>query len=197
MIPRNNRQEIVRLYKSGLSAFKIADKTAFSTDQIYGVLESNGIKRRNHAERFNLSTPTFRFIEPRALKDNLLLVAGTMLYFGEGAKTGNTVDFTNANPAMHKLFITYLRRLFLIDEKKLRLYLYCFSDQNLHEIIKFWSGILNVDVRSFTKPYIRDCSQKKERTMEWGVLHIRYNDKRLLEKILFLCSDITANLINN
>ena len=36
-----------------------------------------------------------------------------------------------------------------------------------------------------------------ERLMPWGLLHIRYNDKRLLVKILSLCPDLMVELIEN
>ncbi len=118
-----------------------------------------------------------------------------MLYFGEGAKTQKTVDLANSDPRILKIFMLYLRRIFSVDEKRIRLYLYCFSDQNVEELKNFWSACLAVHIEQFIKPYIRDCSHKKKRVMPWGVLHIRYNEKRLLEKILSLCSTLTAQIV--
>lgn len=119
-----------------------------------------------------------------------LLIAAVMLYFGEGAKSGTTVDFANSDPATLKIFINFLRKICRIDEKRLRLYLYCFSNQNPGELISFWSKTLDVRIRNFTKPYIRKVGENLRRTMTRGVLHIRYSDKRLLRKILSLKDEL-------
>ena len=197
LINLNMEQIVVRMYKQGSSAPQIAQKMLVKKDRIYSILRKYGIKRRTPAERFRLSRPSFTFRWPKTFYLRNLFIAGTMLYIGEGAKTGNTVDFANSDPKTLQLFILFLRKIFLINENKLRLYLYCFFDQNIDAIKAFWSSKLGIPNDKFIKPYIRAYKSKTKRIMTWGVLHIRYNDKRLLEKILSLCSDLLAELIEN
>ena len=97
-----------------------------------------------------------------------------MLYYGEGAKTGKTVDFANSDSVMLQIFLKFLIDICGINKQKLRFYLYCFSDQNTHELIRFWCKTLKVKKSYFTKPYIRKASKSLRRTMQHGVLHIRY-----------------------
>ena len=52
------------------------------------------------------------------MTDQELLIAGTALYAGEGAKTDGTVHFANSDPRMITLFCTWLRRFFEIDEDR-------------------------------------------------------------------------------
>lgn len=120
-----------------------------------------------------------------------------MLYLGEGAKTKNTVDLANSDPVILRLFVKYLRKICAVDEQKIRVYLYCFENQNTEGLISFWSRTLRIGKDKFIKPYIRKIGASQTRTMKYGVLHIRYNDKRLLEKFLYLCSSIARKLIEN
>ena len=46
-----------------------------------------------------------------------LLIAGTALYAGEGAKTGWSGRFANSDPRMVWFFVTWLRRCFIVDER--------------------------------------------------------------------------------
>lgn len=181
---------IKQLYFDNYSAPQISTRLGLSLNRVYRILKKENIQRRNarasNKLRFEMSPLSYRFKENINSSEKELLIAAVMLYFGEGAKSGTTVDFANSDPATLKIFINFLRKICQIDEKRLRLYLYCFSDQNPSELISFWSRTLNVRIRNFTKPYIRKISKNLKRTMIKGVLHIRYSDKRLLEKILSL-----------
>lgn len=113
-----------------------------------------------------------------------LKVGALMLYAGEGAKTGRTVDLTNIDPLIIKAFVAYLRHCCKIDENRLKFYLYCFESQNTVDIIDFWCRYLKVTKNQFTKPYVRRVNKQVTRIAPYGVLHVRYSDKSLLNKIL-------------
>ncbi len=197
LITQNQENKVSVLYCKGNSGLKIAKKLGLSLNQVYDALKRNAIPRRNSTLRLLYSPLSFRFREHLSFQEKQLLTAAIMLYLGEGAKTETTVDLANSNPGVLKIFITFLRKICQIDETKLRLYLYCFSNQNIDDLKKFWSKELNVSANNFTKPYIRKNDGTKKRIMPWGVVHIRYSDKRLLEKILFLCSDLSKSLLNS
>lgn len=126
------------------------------------------------------------------IKNHKIRLIGLMLYAGEGAKTGRTVDFINTNPLLVNAFLIYLKRCCQIDENRLKFYLYCFEDQSVLDLINFWCSYLKVKPEQFTKPYIRATRKNQKRIAKYGVIHIRYSDKKLLIKIL---DDINNTLL--
>lgn len=192
-------RKIKNLYSKELTAKAIADKLSIPMHQVYDSLIKQGVRRRNKSLqnkiRFENAPLSFKFKDKLSDIDKELLASGVMLYNGEGAKTGTTVDFANSSPASLQVFLAFLRKICRVDEKRLRFYLYCFSDQDVHELISFWCNLLSVRREGFTKPYIRDSLNKGKRTMSWGVLHIRYSDKKLLDKILSLTHETTKRLV--
>lgn len=108
------------------------------------------------------------------------------LYWGEGAKSlaAGVVDLANSDPGVLQVFLRYLREIVRIDERRLRVYLYCFDDQDVESLKRFWSIELGIPVSQFTKPYIRAGGSIRTRKMPYGVAHVRYNEKKLLLEIL-------------
>lgn len=120
------------------------------------------------------------------MKDRELKAMGTMLYWAEGFQSNyaDIVDFANSKPAMITLFLKFLRRICGIDESRLRVYLYCYSNQNVEGLINYWSKLTGIPKLQFTKPYVRqDFKVEKIGKMKHGLIHIRYYDKKLLELI--------------
>jgi hypothetical protein len=192
-------QKVKELYAKELSGSEIANKLGLHIRQVYRLLVKQGVQRRNSAEqnklRFKRSPLSFKFKDKLSVKGRELFIAALMLYYGEGAKTGKCVDFANADPATLKIFLKFIREICRVNERRLRFYLYCFSNQNSAELIKFWCKTLTIKKENFTKPYIRDSNGSLTRTMPYGVLHIRYSDSRLLNRILDLNRELTIKII--
>jgi hypothetical protein len=191
--------QIKDLYLKEVSGPEISSRLSIPVRQVYRVLEKLKVPRRGlalqHEIRFSKSPLSFKFKEKLSLKDKELLVAGLMLYYGEGAKTKNTVDFANSDPRIVRIFLKFLRQICGVEEDRLRFYLYCFSDQNPQELIEFWSRDLKASKASFTKPYVREVYRNLHRRMPYGVLHVRYSDLRLLKRILDLSLKMSENLL--
>lgn len=192
-------QKVIFWYQKNLSGSDIAKKLGIHIRSVYRILEHRGIKRRSSSEqnkiKFLKSPLSFKFKQNLSASDKELLIAGTMLYYGEGAKTRQTVDLANSDLKILKIFLKFLRKICRVNENRLRFYLYCFSNQNPYNLIGFWCKNLQLQRNQFTKPYIRKANLTLRRNMAHGVLHVRYSDKRLLEKILSLITDITSSLI--
>jgi len=124
-----------------------------------------------------------------SFQEEKLKIAGIMLYWTEGSKPNptnriRTVDFANSNPRMIRLFLRFLRQICGIDESRLRLYLYCYANQNPETLKRYWHRVTNIPLTQFTKPYIReDFLPEKSGKMRYGLVHIRYSDKKLLLQI--------------
>ncbi len=176
----------------------IAKTIGISLKQVYGSLRRQSVPRKSLQEQnkilFENKAPSFRFKDNLSIKERELLIAAIMLYYGEGAKTGVTVDLANSDVAVISLFVKFLRKICRVDDARLRFYLYCFSNQDTTGLINFWSSQLKVEKEQFTKPYIRSTFNRGKRVTPYGVLHVRYSDKKLLMKILSLCSNMIHTL---
>ncbi len=190
---------ISALYRKKFSAQEVAQQLHVPLYQVYDALIRRNIPRRNASEqraiRFEHAPLSFRFRRTFTRQQRDLLIAGIMLYYGEGAKTGTTVDFANSDPRTLRIFMKFLRDICGVDARRIRLYLYCFTDQNAQHLIRFWSKTIRMPARQFTKPYLRPTVHTRSRIMTHGVLHIRYSDKRLFEKISSLTSKISDSLL--
>lgn len=109
-----------------------------------------------------------------------------MLYWAEGVKGKNqvTVDFVNSDYKMILVFLKFLRRVCGVEEQKLRVLLYCYSDQDTGALVTYWSGITDIPENQFQKPYIRKDFNPNGRKMANGLVHVRYNDKKLFNQIM-------------
>lgn len=176
-------------YKKGLSAEKIGKELRMSTWQVLNFMKKNNLPRRNQAESNRLSflssSLSFKKKSPLTIRDNKLKIAGLMLYCGEGVKVGDdTVDIANCDQRIIQLFLKMLRKLYGIREKKLRILLYCYANQNIKELINYWSKITGIKNDQFYKPYVRqDFLESKKNKMPYGLVHVRYSDKRLVSLI--------------
>lgn len=109
-----------------------------------------------------------------------------MLYWAEGARCQKHVlDFANSDEKMVTLFLKMLRKIYRANEKKLRVSLYCYANQDKNKLINCWSKMLNIPKSQFIKPYVRkDYDPAKKNKMRHGLVHIRYCDKKLMMQII-------------
>lgn len=87
------------------------------------------------------------------LSERDLLIAGTALYAGEGAKTDGRVKLANSDPRMIELHCRWLRHFFDIDETRLRVHLYLHEGLDLDEAVSFWADLTGVPASRFIRPY--------------------------------------------
>ncbi|MDD5518416.1 MAG: hypothetical protein PHV98_03590 [Candidatus Omnitrophica bacterium] len=150
-------------------------------------MDKNNISRRLPSEInyvINKNKPQFKIRDELEEKGQGLKIAGIMLYWAEGTLRGKTVDFVNSNPDMVKIFLKFLREICGINERRLRLYLYTYSQLDLKDTMNYWRKVTGIPINQFTKPYVREGNPNlSKRKLPYGLVHIRYNDKRLLETI--------------
>ena len=191
-----NKKAVVRLKElyeeKEMSARMIAKTLNVSIDAVYYSMRKHKIARRSASEnsriQFENKPLSFNLKDKLNFRDEQLKLAGVILYWTEGYKTekSNGVDFANSDVVAAALFIQFLREICGIDESRLRIFLYCYSKQQPDRLIEFWSNVLNVPKSQFTKPYIRsDYKVEKSGKMPYGLVHIRYMDKKLLRQIMY------------
>lgn len=171
----------------GMSASDIAQKLGTSLDAVYYFMRCHKIARRKQWEsndiRYSRQKPSFNLRNVVSEELRGLKLSGVMLYWAEGSKWhGETqVDFANSDKDMILLFLRFLREVCGIDEQRLRVFGYFYSNQDVDRNIKYWSDLTNIPKSQFTKPYIRkDYKPEKQDRMPYGLVHIRYTDKKLL-----------------
>lgn len=171
-------------YEKEFSMREIAEYYHVSIDSVVYFMRKYNLNRRNYSEeckrRFIKKERSYYLKENLTIDEEKLKLAGVMLYWGEGAKsknsTCNRVDFANSNPAMNVLFLNFLRKICGIREEKLRVYLYCYSNQDPKYLITYWSTLLQISPTQFSKPYVRmDFNPLKTGKMSQGMVHIRYS----------------------
>lgn len=183
-------QELKRLYlDERLSFYEVATRMGIRPWRVYRLMRQHGIPRRRGTDQ-NYATsdrwkPQFAIRESLAPEDEELRAVGAVLYRAEGAKTGHVVDFTNSDPLLIAVFLAFLRRVCGVAESRLRAFVYCYADQDADTLTHHWSVVTGIPPKQFTRPFVRGLTPNvSRRKMPWGLVHVRYADKRLLDLIL-------------
>ena len=185
-------KRIVPLYvKKGLSMMQIAKRFHISPTTVQTYLAKAGIQRRTvgeaitqlHRSKFHKKPFLLRSILSK--RDEELKIAGTMLYWGEGAKHYGTVQFANSDPEMIKVFVRFLRGICGVSEPRLRALIHHYPDQNGEMLRDFWSSITRIPKENFYKATIhRGRTGTYKKKSPHGTLAINYSDTALLHVIL-------------
>jgi hypothetical protein len=183
---------IVKMYmEDKLSAMQISELMHLSVSKIVRVLEVNNIAKRSISEAITELNITKFHKVPFRLKpylspvENDLKITGIMLYWGEGAKTGGTVKLANSDPEMVRVFLLFLRKICGIEEKRMKMIIHMYPDQDGDFLQEFWSAVTGIEAERFYKPQIlagKKGTYKKKSI--YGTATIHYSDKKLLTLIL-------------
>jgi len=177
-------------WKKGLSTREVGKLLGISQWSVISKMRKYKIPRRKPAEtlriQFKKSPLSFNKKITLTAVEAKLYSAGLMLYWAEGAKAQHgIVDFSNCNKQMILLFLSVLRKIYRVQESRIRVLLYCYANQKVESLIDFWSRELKILKSQFTKPYVRnDFKFAQIDKMPFGLVHVRYNDKRLHKQIL-------------
>lgn len=180
-------------YIDRLSTIEIGKQLNVTPWVVIRFMKKTGLLRRNLKETnkivFERKPSSFSLKRNLSKEEEMLKIAGIMLYWAEGARSNQAqkaiiVDFTNSNPRMVQLFLRFMREICGVDENRLRVLLYCYANQNIDILKKFWHKTTSIALRQFSKPYIRkDFLPTKINKMRYGLIHVRYCDKKLLAQI--------------
>jgi|SRR3989338_4258774 len=116
------------------------------------------------------------------------LVICSLLYWCEGNKgKSGGVSFTNSDPNLVKTFLTLLRQVFPLDERKFRVCMHLHPHHNEQKQKKFWANITNISPEQFNKSFLKQNSGKYKKEGYQGCIRVRYHDSELMYK-LFMAS---------
>lgn len=173
-------------YKDSMSMNELAKQLRVSLNSVVYFMRKHSLPRRSSSEnekiKFAKKPISFALKTCNSNYDKNLKIAGVMLYWAEGYKSpeDQTIDLANSDPHMVTVFLNFLRRICGVEDGRLRVQLYCYSNQNVKKLIDFWSELIRIPKSQFTKPYVRkDYQNSKISKMKYGMVHIRYSDKKL------------------
>lgn len=109
-------------------------------------------QRRRRAEVAGIRADARQFAE-RHLGDPLF-VAGTVLYWGEGAKTSPRLALSNADPDALRTFVRWVRT-FHEPRPAFVLALHLHEGNDDEESKRWWARVLDLADADFTKTYVK------------------------------------------
>ena len=117
-----------------------------------------------------------------------LFLAGLMLYWGEGTKRRTDgLSVSNTDPSVIKFFIYWIKKIFSVQLKKLKVQIHLYNDMDIKKEISYWSEVTKISPNQFTKPYIKQSSSKRihhKGGFGHGTCNVRINDVSLGEKTI-------------
>jgi len=178
-------------YTENLSTIEIGKRLNTTTSVVVKFMNRMNLPRRTfyeaNANAFKRKKSSFLIRNNLTVKEQKLKTAGIMLYWAEGGKSLGkywSVDLANSDPEMIEVFLKFLRVICRVDESRLRVQLYCYANQDIEKLKEYWYKVTSISKNQFIKPYVRkDFRIEQKDRMKYGLIHVRYNDKKLLYQI--------------
>lgn len=116
---------------------------------------------------------------------NILDLALSMLYLGEGFKKSLNVGMGNADPNVLRFLIHVLKNNYQISKNALTAQLHLRADQNEQKEIRYWAKILNISEKNFKwTQFDRRTANRKTYSYYHGVCAIYCYDVAIQRKLL-------------
>lgn len=204
MARTSDREKVQELRRSGLSIRSIADKTSVSKStvsywcrdiiltrsQMRALIESEkrgrirGLLQAAEKKRARRLQDTATEAQKGkrdvgAINKRDLFMIGIALYWGEGYKKGSDeLGFTNSDPRIIRVFITWLRTCYGAQSEDLiaRVSINAAHAHRESKVVRFWSEVTNIPLRQFTKTsFIKAKLRKnyKDQDVHFGTLRIK------------------------
>ena len=123
--------------------------------------------------------------EAKSLVKRLLFLPGLMLYWAEGAKSNETIKFSNSDPLMIEFMMRWFREICKVPEKKFRIALHVHSLHCRKDVEKYWSKITDVSLNQFQKTYVKPTSLGQRKNILYnGTCVICVFDKDLFRRMI-------------
>jgi AcrR family transcriptional regulator len=92
-------------------------------------------------------------------------VAGCMLYWAEGTKQRNQLQFSNADPAMARFFVDFLKKYFDLRGADIRITCQLYADhlETQEAIERHWLAVLELPPESLRKSVVNAYSKASKR----------------------------------
>lgn len=121
----------------------------------------------------------------KAKENNSLHLAGCMLYWAEGAKSRNNINFVNSDPNMFMLFVRFLREELKVKNSEFVLYIHSHSTDvdEIQRQQQYWLDLLELPSSCIRKVLYKIGSQVRQNVLMNGVCSIRVYRTELVQHI--------------
>jgi len=102
-----------------------------------------------------------------------LHLIGCMLYWAEGAKTRNNINFVNSDPEMMLVWMRFLREELYVENERIRVHIHVHDAANIPVAEDYWADLLQVPHSRLGKTMVKDGSNTRLNTLEYGVCSVR------------------------
>ncbi len=154
---------VVKLTEEQYAAIK------FRTGSQEGIPRDTNRKRRAEIARIRSAA---RSRVPELMSDPLW-IAGTILYWAEGAKTSNHLKLNNTDPRALRLFILWIRR-FLNPGAEFSMQLHLHEGNNEAEAIRYWRSETGLATANFHRTFIKPAGTgHRNNRLAHGVCTVR------------------------
>ncbi len=199
-----------KLRKQGKSMNQIVEETGFSKasvsfwtrDVVLTKNQRNKISKRGRSvesiERRRLSRLANIHKKRRAIIEGAkkdiseisqkdLKIIGTMIYWGEGGKTGHwSVRLANSDPLIIQVMMRFFREVCKVSDDKFHAHIHTFENANIEKTEKYWSKISGISRNKFYKTYVKPSKAglQKRKTLPHGTLDIYVHDTKIFLTIM-------------
>lgn len=112
-----------------------------------------------------------------------------MLFWAEGSRNRNTLRFTNSDPEMVRLFVTFLRDCFGVPNEQIRITCNLFADhaERQREIEQYWLNATRLPPSSLCKStvnvYSSHSKKKRQNKLPYGTCRVCGCRTRLVQSL--------------
>jgi len=183
MIDKKTLNELYNINK--LSMVEIADKLNKTSATVRYWFQKHSISRRSWSEsayvKQNPNGDPFNIKRDLSSKERELLIAGLMLFWGEGGKKSkHMIQLCNLDPKMIKIFTEFLRKICRIKEEKLRLSVRVYKKFDIDKAKNFWSKFINIpEEQVLVYKYNDPRSKENKQWSENGIVTLQFNNIKL------------------
>jgi transposase-like protein len=169
--------ELTRQQHAALAARNVAYNR-----QMSGTWKQAARRRAERVEYQEHGRAIARFGDP-------VFAAGCMLYWAEGARSRNTVKFTNSDPEMIRFFVSFLRERFDVAADAFSVTCNLFADHlsRQREIEQFWLDVAALPAgclrKSSVNVYSKYSQKKRRNKLPYGTCRIGVSRTWLVQTI--------------
>ncbi|OGZ78769.1 MAG: hypothetical protein A2528_01065 [Candidatus Staskawiczbacteria bacterium RIFOXYD2_FULL_37_9] len=105
-----------------------------------------------------------------------LWILGIGLYLGEGSKSYEILGFSNSDPEIIKIVISWFKKNCHLKNKHFNPYIHAYPDNDITKTMNYWSKITGIPKKQFGKTYIDKRTDKlgaKRKTLPYGTIDLR------------------------
>ena len=106
------------------------------------------------------------------ISSDALKLFGAALYWAEGSK-GKSFEMTNSDPRLILFMVRWIESIFQIKPNCLKAHLNIYSQQNDHDLKRFWSDLTKIPFENFGKTFVKPANKGyKKNNLYYGTIKV-------------------------